>query len=513
MNEQIRMALKSMSTLHRIGLGIVLAAFALRVALHFDYTPDDTYIYLQYARNVIQHHEVSFNAGEPSYGITSPLWLGMISIAGWVGADLYSAAKTLDAVVALLALLALYRLQFTLTGNHGIALATTAVFSSHIWFLRWASSGMETSLATLLTILTVHSLLTQRYQLFAVCSAFLALTRPEAAGLAAVGLIASLYLHDHRTARPKVLLMVGVEFLAVLLPWLGYAYAEFGTVVPNTALAKSAMGFSWDGAVSTAVDFGKTLGVSDGPEMMILLVVLGVYVVSKRRHRNVHEYHNGESSNLRSPMQPFVIPVCWIVFLPMIYIVTSANVVSRYLLLISPMLILLVFAIPFAVVKLGPGMRHLGFVAPSLAAILLTYHVVVFETQVKRPIAIFSEGMNDCFIYIGRWLNQNTPRDSSVLVGDVGAIGYYSERKICDAAGLVSPELLQFSRLGYSLQRIMHEEIYRATCNASYVVDRSNIPNAAHDPLLLPLLTRPIYSLSLSSADTVYYTVYRVAAH
>lgn len=505
--------LKTMSTFHWIGLATVLAAFALRVAQHFDYTPDDTYIYLQYARNVIQHHEVSFNAGEPTYGITSPLWLAMISIAGWCGADLYSAAKTLDAVIALLALLALYRAQVALTGDHGIALVTAAVFSSHIWFLRWAASGMETSLATLLTILTIHALVTRRYYLFGAYSALLTLTRPEAAGLAAVCLIAVLCLKDHGTVRLKVLLMVSAEFLAIFLPWIVYAYREFGTVVPNTALAKSAMQFSWDGAVSTAVDFGRTLGVSDGLEVLILLVATVMYVLWRNRFSNVHEHLDAEFSALPKAMQSFAVPFLWIASLPIIYIGTSANVVSRYLMLISPLIVLLAFAMPYALLKFKPGRRHFEFVIPSIAAILLTYQVVVFETQVRRPLTIFSEGMNNCFIYIGRWLNQNTPGDASVLVGDVGAIGYYSERRICDAAGLVSPELLRFSRLGYSLQRIMHEETYRATCSASYVVDRSNIPNAAHDPLLLPLLTRPIYSLALSSADTVYYTVYKVAAH
>lgn len=497
---------------HWIGLPIVLAVFLLRVGLHFDYTPDDTFIYLQYARNVVQHHEVSFNLGEPTYGVTSPLWLGMISVGGWSGVDFHAAAKLLDVLVALLALVALYRTQLGLTGDHIIALVTTAAFSSHIWFLRWAGSGMETSLATLLSILTVRSLLTRRYHLFAVFAALLTLTRPEAAGLFATCLILALYIDTDRTARLKIWVMVVAEFLVILLPWIVYALMEFGTFVPNTALAKSSIGFSLDDAIATAVDFGRTLGVSDGLEILVLLVVPAMYVVWHRRRKTVSEAREIESSTLWKLIRPYVLPLVWVVSLGIIYVATSANVVSRYLMLISPMIVLLAFAIPFKLLKIRFSGRSPLLLTVCLGLVLLAYNVIVFETRVRVPLAVFSKGMNECFIYIGRWLHQNTPQDASVLVGDVGAIGYYSGRRICDASGLVTPELLPLSRLGYSLQGIMHEGRYLTYCRASYVVDRSNVRHAAHDPLLFPLVTRPIYSLALSSSDTVFYTVYKVGA-
>ena len=488
---------------------VVLAVFALRVASHFDYTPDDTYIYLQYARNVIQHHEVAFNAGEPTYGITSPLWLMIISIGGWSGIDLYTAGKTFDAVLALLALLVIYLAQIRLAGDHSVALATAAVFSSHIWFLRWAGSGMETSLVSLLGILCVYLLFSRSYHIFAIVSALLILTRPEAAGLVVISLIVGLYVNELRPAWLKVFLFTLTEVAAMLVPWLAYAYAEFGTMIPNTALAKSEMGFSWEGALSTAADFGRTLGVSDGLEMLVILGILaGSISWAGMSHKEDKPLETG-SRTIRVMARRFAVPLVWIASLPVIYVATSANVVSRYLMLISPVIVLLAFAVPFVLLK-GFNPRLANSVTLSVGLLLIAYNVVVFETQVEGRLAVFSKGMDSCFVYIGKWLNQNTPGDASVLVSDVGAIGYYSQRRICDASGLVSPQLLSLSRLGYSLQGIMHEESYHTYCRARYVVDRSNIPHAVHDPSLVPLLTRPIYSLALSSPDTVYYTVYRV---
>jgi len=55
-------------------------------------------------------------------------------------------------------------------------------------------------------------------------------------------------------------LWAAVEFLLVLLPWNLYAYRTFGSILPNTALAKSGLRFSLDDAVSTLVDVVQTMG-------------------------------------------------------------------------------------------------------------------------------------------------------------------------------------------------------------------------------------------------------------
>jgi tetratricopeptide (TPR) repeat protein len=41
-----------------------------------------------------------------------------------------------------------------------------------------------------------------------------------------------------------------------------------------------------------------------------------------------------------------------------------------------------------------------------------------------------------------RWLKDNTPENSVIAVHDVGAIGFYSGRKIIDVAGLINPEYI-----------------------------------------------------------------------
>ncbi|HYR69064.1 MAG TPA: hypothetical protein VER77_04230, partial [Candidatus Dormibacteraeota bacterium] len=43
------------------------------------YLTDDTFIHLQFAKNLIGGRGFAFNAGEPTYGSTSPLWVLLLA--------------------------------------------------------------------------------------------------------------------------------------------------------------------------------------------------------------------------------------------------------------------------------------------------------------------------------------------------------------------------------------------------------------------------------------------------
>lgn len=47
-------------------------------------------------------------------------------------------------------------------------------------------------------------------------------------------------------------------------------------------------------------------------------------------------------------------------------------------------------------------------------------------------------------VAMGRWLATNTPSDAVVATNDIGAISYFSERRIVDIVGLATPEVLAY---------------------------------------------------------------------
>jgi hypothetical protein len=68
---------------------------------------------------------------------------------------------------------------------------------------------------------------------------------------------------------------------------------------------------------------------------------------------------------------------------------------------------------------------------------------------------------------IGLWLARNTPTWATVCTEPIGYIGYYSERRILDEVGLVSPQLIPLIRAGDGwFGRILQ------TYRPDYVVER-----------------------------------------
>ncbi len=56
------------------------------------------------------------------------------------------------------------------------------------------------------------------------------------------------------------------------------------------------------------------------------------------------------------------------------------------------------------------------------------------------------------------WLSNNTSPDSIIAAHDIGALGFFSERRILDLAGLVSPEVIPFIRDETSLTIYLDEQ-------------------------------------------------------
>ena len=76
---------------NRIDIAVIAGCIALFAAASLPIAgsmTDDTFIHMQYARNLAETGELSFNRGDPSYGATSPLWVGMLALVHLAGGDL-----------------------------------------------------------------------------------------------------------------------------------------------------------------------------------------------------------------------------------------------------------------------------------------------------------------------------------------------------------------------------------------------------------------------------------------
>lgn len=399
----------------RIGW-ISLPLFVFAMALYRGYAGDDTFIHLQYARNLAEGNGFAFNPGEPSYGSTSPLWTLLVAGAGSLtGGRFYAAAKLLSVGFALGTLVFFYLLARRLIAHPTLAAAAVLLLAFDPWFLKWAGSGMETSAALFVVVSALWFYLHRLGQGRLPASAFLlgwgTLLRPELVGLFLVLLVDRLFVRRRPLTETAVALFL---YLVPIAPWLLFAQVTFGHFVPNTVLAKSGA-LDWtDGLWRTA----KVYGATYAPILSGALVALRV--VLRRGH--------GWSETV--PLWG------WAIGLPVAYVVTGSYVASRYLLLAVPPLVLL------AMWGVAHAWHRRAWILVSVA---LAVSVVVQATVIV-PRTRFARGVDEGLIDVAEWIRLETPPNALIALHEVGAVGYFCERRVIDTAGLVTPETLPYVR-------------------------------------------------------------------
>ena len=386
------------------------------------FVPDDTYIHLQYAKHLRDGHGLVFNLGERVYASTSPLWSTFLAFLGFLGIDLVAASVAASLLAALLASAFAARLFARLLPAPA-ARCAALLFAADVWFVRWAGSGMETSLAVLLVVLGF-----ERYVATAPWGArplaagtwwaLAALVRPEAAILP--GLLTLRSALDPGPGRvTRVAASIG-PFALLFGGWTAFARAWYGTALPVTIHAKSIEGQGWSGALANLALMGSELAASRPLELVAALVALAGFVVARRRVDVAH-----------------LVPAGWLVGLPLFYAATGVPGVTRYLVPVTPLLVLYGWKALGGVLAARPRVMY---VATGLAA--ASVGVFAMATHVVPQAHAFRRGVAQTWIAQGRWFAAHTPPGTRVALRDIGAFAYFSDRPVVDLGGLVSPAIV-----------------------------------------------------------------------
>ena len=212
---------------------------------------DDTYITFRYSLNLASGHGFVYNIGEPVLGTTSPLWAIVLALCAAAGAPIEGAALALSLTCDAVSAVLLFRLMTALGFTAGIPVAGSVLFLGLADYFSLARSGMESSFFVFLVLGALASMASRRFMIAAVFAALSALTRPEGALLVML-LPAALWYHRAELRRHEP--AVAVSMLALIAGgWALYAIRTFGSVVPQSIVAKSAMfkdpalaQFSWN---------------------------------------------------------------------------------------------------------------------------------------------------------------------------------------------------------------------------------------------------------------------------
>lgn len=417
---------------------------------------DDTWIHLQFARNLAAGQGFSYNPGQPTAGSTAPFWTILLAIPAWFTTN---PSILLPLTIGLSSLF--YGLTAGLTAQlvreftrkEFLALLAGVVV---LWSGRfiWAGlSGMEVTLFSALTLAAVWFY--QRWGWTWWLGLWLGVasqTRPEGHAFLLCFVAVELWRYALSPAenRPTVwqLARPVVMYALVNLPYTLFCLSLTGYPLPNTFYAKANLEneFSWRFVRETA-----WLHWQDNPAVL-LLAPLGLACVV---------------SQWRKPHPAGVLGL-WVMGLPLLMALTVNAVwhYGRYTLPLWPALVVLAVCglhwlwEKFKLPQAGYGVVALLFLAGG--SWQLPTWSIILNHSVREILEID--------VRLGYWLAKNTPASAVIAVDDIGAIGFLSGRELIDLNGLVSPELWPAVRLPERPQRNVELTRLLSQTRPDYVV-------------------------------------------
>lgn len=206
---------------------------------------DDVGISYRYAKHMAEGHGLTWNVGEPPVeGYSNLLWVLILSLSHFLGADIEDASRVLGLLFGLLTLWLTYRLSAKIVNDPASpfpAVAALLVALTPAW-LMWMMSGLEIALYGFLLVSAVLALTmqgTRRVVVMALSLAGIVLSRPEGIALAMVYLASVWALRRKTREAGRSDLIVGaISVLATVAAVTTFRLLYYGYPLPNTVYAK-----------------------------------------------------------------------------------------------------------------------------------------------------------------------------------------------------------------------------------------------------------------------------------
>ncbi len=424
---------------------------------------EDAYITYRYARNVALGNGFVYNLGEHVLGTTTPLYTLMLAAFGAVlGVEhiplISSLLMPLAGVAAIwITVLAMRKL--------GLPRWLPIIFVGALAFNRdilWTmTGGLETPLVILLMAASLYALANERVMWAATWAALLVLARIDGA-IWSVGIFVLIYF-QHRSHFFKAM---GVGAL-IVLPWVIFAFWYFGSPIPNTVSAKSTIGVFEDYPsglnalsylgwgllyLSRLSPFGRLIGLIffffggwkiftayRAPVLKLLFVFPFVFLLA---------YFVGHA-----PKFPwYLIPLTWA---GLIVGVVGMWEIGRSI-----------------YESLPDRMRQPRAVRWALVIFFLVYGAALVNRGLTTTQFHHDWMLEENFARkpLGLWLKDHSAADATVAMEAIGYQGYFSERRVIDFAGLISPEVVDLYRRTGSNAQVLYSIM--TTDEPDYIVLR-----------------------------------------
>ena len=402
---------------------------------------DDAWIHQDFARTLAQQGRFAYAPDRSGAGSTSPLWVLLLTppqllpdaplwlVVVW--GNLLGALALFGLAWATGALAELWLIDVDARWRSlGALAAGLAVIVE--WHLTWAAlSGMETIFFVFLCVLLLVGVgRAWRPACLGALAAILTTTRPE--GLALALLVAGALALGLGAPAPSgvsrwwaVLRYLGVYALG-LVPLLVLNEIAAGHLLPSTFYAKGAYYALGTSELTRLAAYALgVLGFLFSSPLVVLGLPGAVYALWLARRAGA--------------LGTLWLALAWAAALISVYAIHLPVVYQngRYLMPVLPALLALGVVGWVRLLSQG-GYRLLP---GALLALALALGVV----SIARGAGIYAANIryiNDYQVATAFWLRDHTSPDALVATHDIGAIGYFSGRRVIDLGGLTQPEIV-----------------------------------------------------------------------
>ncbi len=413
----------------------------------FGFTLDDPWIHLQFAKNLYEYGSFSYYKCElATAGSTAPLYTIILSIGFFFTKNEFLLSYFFGIIFSVASFITFF---FLLRKEFDNSILIAIVGSLMLLLeprLVWISlSGMETTLAIFLLILTIYFYKINRGVPLGICAGLFLWTRPESLILIIAISLDILYkkfwIKTDKIKKGKNipesykwLQKSALIFGAISVVYFAFNFYLSGTIFPNTFTAKVKY-YSGGGQnyFQQLIEFltAKHLvpfAIFTGIGLFKILFSIGM------RQRDKFIVYLLWCAGLS---------VAFAIYLPFLY----QN--GRYLMPVLPFIIVIglqgvVVTINFLYNRV-PLFKNKKMLFISISALFLIFlaRLGISTAEVFRQYPLDCKYINDRQVTTAKWLKNNLEQDAVVAAHDVGAIAYYSDRKIVDMVGLISTEMIQ----------------------------------------------------------------------
>lgn len=422
--------------LYLIPILLILTGVFLRILLAinaYDYFIDDAYIFMRYCDNAVNGHGLVYNLGERVMGYTS-ISFALISTSLQFIFRNVAQATLVQCFNMLLFLISAFTLFSLCDREHPIRYCLPAAFVLYFPMVDASLNGMETALFCALACAVLSSINRESFVSACLWATVATGTRPEGLFLLIPCLVA-LFLKSRRHLMWMLLVLLMITALCGSALWFYY-----GSFVPHSIIAKSSLSnaSSWAGIITSPLQKAVLLaiGASDNvfftfPFVVRIALSILTIVTILFATLNMKAIHN------RRP-EALIAGAFYVLVLAFYITGNPVRIFSWYT--IPTCLCFLV--VLFASIEVGLDQLRLKHLQPYIVIAAILISALSIYVALPRRMRTIANHVGDLH-NLAENITIQFPYKRSVMIADIGIVGYTTRMQIIDLAGLVSPAVIE----------------------------------------------------------------------